>query len=66
LNLHQIGDAMFASSSPLSKLSILADEIGLGKTIEASLLIAQRLAECKRDGLIDELALTVEAGNKRC
>ena len=30
---------------PLSKGMILADEVGLGKTIEASLVIAQRWAQ---------------------
>jgi SNF2 family DNA or RNA helicase len=48
LNPHQIDVAMFATSSPLSKGAILADEVGLGKTIEAGLLIAQRWAERKR------------------
>jgi len=36
----------------LSKGAILADEVGLGKTIEAGLLIAQRWAERKRRLLI--------------
>jgi superfamily II DNA or RNA helicase len=48
LNPHQIDAAMFATSNPLSKGVILADEVGLGKTIEAGLLIAQRWAERKR------------------
>lgn len=48
LNPHQIDAALFATSNPLSKGSILADEVGLGKTIEAGLLIAQRWAERKR------------------
>ncbi|MBT9540056.1 MAG: DEAD/DEAH box helicase [Thiobacillus sp.] len=52
LNPHQIDAALFASSNPLSKGSILADEVGLGKTIEAGLLIAQRWAERKRRILI--------------
>ena len=52
LNPHQIDAAMFASSNPLSKGVILADEVGLGKTIEAGLLIAQRWAERKRRILI--------------
>ena len=41
LNPHQIDAALFATSNPLSKGVILADEVGLGKTIEAGLLIAQ-------------------------
>ena len=40
LNPHQIDAALFASSNPLSKGVILADEVGLGKTIEAGLLLA--------------------------
>lgn len=52
LNPHQIDAAMFATSNPLSKGSILADEVGLGKTIEAGLLIAQRWAERKRQILV--------------
>jgi len=35
---HQVDAALFALQSPLSKGVILADEVGLGKTIEASLL----------------------------
>ena len=45
LNPHQIEAALFAFSNPLSKGAILADEVGLGKTIEAGLLIAQKWAE---------------------
>src|SRR5262249_52237667 len=45
LNPHQIDAALFATSNPLSKGAILADEVGLGKTIEAGLLIAQKWAE---------------------
>jgi superfamily II DNA or RNA helicase len=52
LNPHQIDAALFATSNPLSKGTILADEVGLGKTIEAGLLIAQRWAERKRRILV--------------
>lgn len=52
LNPHQIDAALFATKNPLSKGVILADEVGLGKTIEAGLLIAQRWAERKRQILI--------------
>jgi ERCC4-related helicase len=52
LNPHQIDAALFATNNPLSKGVILADEVGLGKTIEAGLLIAQRWAERKRRILI--------------
>ena len=48
LNPHQVEAALFALRSPLSKGVILADEVGLGKTIEAGLVIAQRWAERKR------------------
>lgn len=52
LNPHQIDAALFAFSSPLSKGAILADEVGLGKTIEAGILISQKWAERKRKILI--------------
>ncbi|MEE9355416.1 MAG: SNF2-related protein [Methylococcaceae bacterium] len=47
MNPHQVQAALFALSSPLSKGVILADEVGLGKTIEASLVLAQKWAERK-------------------
>ena len=52
LNPHQVDAALFAFSSPLSKGAILADEVGLGKTIEAGLVLSQRWAERKRRILI--------------
>src|SRR5208283_2786284 len=52
LNPHQVDAALFAFSSPLSKGALLADEVGLGKTIEAGLVISQRWAERKRRILI--------------
>lgn len=52
LNPHQVDAALFAFQSPLSKGAILADEVGLGKTIEAGLVIAQKWAERKRKILI--------------
>lgn len=48
LNPHQIDAALFALKSPLSKGVVLADEVGLGKTIEASLVLCQYWAERKR------------------
>ena len=48
LNPHQIDAALFAFRSPLSRGAILADEVGLGKTIEAALVISQLWAERKR------------------
>lgn len=52
LNPHQVDAALFAFRSPLSKGAILADEVGLGKTIEAGLVISQKWAERKRKILI--------------
>ena len=48
LNPHQIEAAMFALQSPLSEGAILADEVGLGKTIEAGIVLCQKWAERKR------------------
>ena len=48
LNPHQVDAAMFALRSPLSKGVLLADEVGLGKTIEAALVISQRWWERRR------------------
>lgn len=48
LNPHQVDAALFPFQSPLAKGSILADEVGLGKTIEAGLIISQKWAERKR------------------
>lgn len=52
LNPHQVDAALFAFKSPLAKGAILADEVGLGKTIEAGLVITQKWAENKRRVLI--------------
>ena len=49
---HQIDAALFAFESPLSKGAILADEVGLGKTIEAGIVISQKWAEGKKRMLI--------------
>ena len=48
LNPHQVEAALFACKNPLSRGVILADEVGLGKTIEAGLVISQRWAERRR------------------
>ena len=45
---HQIDAALFALRSPLNRGVLLADEVGLGKTIEAGLVIAQRWAQRRR------------------
>lgn len=52
LNPHQVDAALFAFKSPFSKGAILADEVGLGKTIEAGLVISQNWAENKKKILI--------------
>ncbi len=52
LNPHQVEAALFACANPLSHGVILADEVGLGKTIEAGLVISQRWAERRRRILI--------------
>jgi ERCC4-related helicase len=52
LNPHQVDAALFAFKSPLSKGALLADEVGLGKTIEAGLVLSQIWAERKRRILV--------------
>lgn len=52
INPHQIDAALFAFASPFSKGVVLADEVGLGKTIEAGLVICQYWATGKRKILI--------------
>ncbi len=50
LNPHQVEAALFAFQSPLSQGAILADEVGLGKTIEAGIILSQ---QCAYSGDID-------------
>lgn len=52
LNPHQIEAALFALKSPLSKGVLLADEVGLGKTIEAGIVLCQYWSERKRKLLV--------------
>ena len=52
LNPHQVDAAIFAFQSPLTSGALLADEVGLGKTIEAGICIAQYWAEHKRKILL--------------
>src|SRR6478672_7764593 len=52
LNPHQVEAAYFAFKNPLSHGAILADEVGLGKTIEAGILLSQKWAERKRRLLV--------------
>ena len=49
---HQIDAALFALQTPFLRGVILADEVGLGKTIEAGIVITQYWAERKRQILI--------------
>ena len=52
LHPHQIDAAVFALRNPLSSGTLLADEVGLGKTIEAGLVLCQLWAEKRRRLLI--------------
>ena len=49
---HQIDAALFALQTPFLPGVILADEVGLGKTIEAGIVISQYWAERRRNILI--------------
>jgi len=49
---HQIDAALFALQTPFLPGVIMADEVGLGKTIEAGIVITQYWAERKRSILI--------------
>lgn len=52
LNPHQIEAALFALKSPISKGVLLADEVGLGKTIEAGIVLCQYWSERRRRLLV--------------
>lgn len=52
LTPHQIEAALFALRSPLGDGVLLADEVGLGKTIEAGIVLCQLWAENKRRLLV--------------
>ena len=52
LNPHQVEAAAFALDSLARGGCVLADEVGLGKTIEAGIVIAQLLAEGQRRILV--------------
>ena len=52
LNPHQIDAALFALRSPFTNGAILADEVGLGKTVEAGICLSQKWAERRRRILI--------------
>ena len=64
LNPHQIEAALFALDNPLNQGVVLADEVGLGKTIEAGLVLCQYWAERKRKLLLFVLLLFVVSGHK--
>lgn len=49
---HQIDAALFALQTPFLPGVVLADEVGLGKTIEAGIVITQYWAERKRQILV--------------
>lgn len=65
LNPHQVDAALFPFQSPFSKGSILADEVGLGKTIEAGLIISQKWAEDLKLGLEREIK-DIDINIKEC
>lgn len=48
MNPHQVDAALFALKSPVEAGVLLADEVGLGKTIEAGLVLAQHWAQRRR------------------
>ncbi len=52
LNPHQVEAALFALKSPFCRGVILGDEVGLGKTIEAGIVFAQKIAEGKKKVLL--------------
>ena len=52
LNPYQIHAAIYAFDSPLQRGAILSDEVGLGKTIEAGIVLSQLWAEGRRRILI--------------
>jgi len=52
LNPHQVEATLFALSNPFSNGVILADEVGLGKTIEAGIILLQKWSESKKRILI--------------
>ena len=65
LNPHQIEAAVFAFHSPLSKGALLADEVGLGKTIEAGLVLSQKWAEGTRSSRLRSSQTGLRSGDRR-
>lgn len=52
MNPHQIDAALFALQSPISQGIILADEVGLGKTIEAGIVISEYFSRGKNSIIV--------------
>lgn len=48
MNPHQVDATLFALKSPLSKGLLLAEDVRLGETIEAGLVMSQRWAKQRR------------------
>ena len=61
---HQIAAAYFAVSNPFSKGFILCDEVGLGKAIEAMLVIAQYYYSGRNKIAVVVLPLPLQQGAK--
>ena len=55
---HQVDAALFALQTPFTKGVILADEVGLGKTIEAGIVISQYWAQRCCDRLVGSGVVT--------
>lgn len=66
LTPHQVEAALFAFKSPLSKGAILADEVGLGKTIEAGIILSQHWSEHKEDYLLSVQPIYENSGQVSC
>ena len=49
LQSFQVSAALFALQNPYLKGTLLADQVGLGKTIQAGIVVAQKWAEGKRN-----------------
>ena len=65
INPHQIDAALFAFSSPFSKGVVLADEVGLGKTIEAGLVLCQYAAQSVQEKIALERRVDEQNRKKR-
>jgi SNF2 family DNA or RNA helicase len=64
LNPHQIDAALFSFKSPLSCGVLLADEVGLGKTIEVGLVLAQRWADASGGSLSSRRRTFASSGTR--